>query len=283
MYQPCAMSLLSVSDCWRVTSTAVSVCLPWTPAWCTPPAWTGHCAPGTPPGGSRLTVWRTTRTTCSASVWRGPGWPQGARETRRSWCTGKLIVWRAAVDCRSCPIVRPPYKIINFVNLPRASPGGRLSRMYSCCGHSGWVRRLAISGSLLVSGSLDMTVRVWDLETGQQVRSLAVDSPGEREPSTSAMLLLTPRLASSDVAGCAQEGPHPVRGQGRESLIPQPRDVNLHPPRSLPEAGDGQVQVGAHIYHRMSPVTFIKLPGDLSNFTTALWTLSPSDRERSSW
>lgn len=51
-----------------------------------------------------------------------------------------------------------------------------MTRMYSCCGHSGWVRRLAISGSLLVSGSLDMTVRVWDLETGQQVRSLAVDS-----------------------------------------------------------------------------------------------------------
>ena len=59
----------------------------------------------------------------------------------------------------------------------RASPAGRLTRMYSCCGHSGWVRRLAISGDLLVSGSLDMTVRVWDLSTGHQVRSLPVDSP----------------------------------------------------------------------------------------------------------
>lgn len=59
----------------------------------------------------------------------------------------------------------------------RASPAGRLSRMYSCCGHSGWVRRLAICGDLLVSGSLDMTVRVWDLTTGHQVRSLPVDSP----------------------------------------------------------------------------------------------------------
>ena len=30
---------------------------------------------------------------------------------------------------------------------------------------------------MMVSGSLDMTLRVWDLVTGHQVRSLAVDSP----------------------------------------------------------------------------------------------------------
>lgn len=39
------------------------------------------------------------------------------------------------------------------------------------------MRRLAIMGDTMVSGSLDTTVRVWDLGTGLQVRSLAVDSP----------------------------------------------------------------------------------------------------------
>ena len=57
-----------------------------------------------------------------------------------------------------------------------ASKEGRLTRLYTCCGHSGWVRRLAILDNKMVSGSLDMTVRVWDLSTGTQIRSLPTDA-----------------------------------------------------------------------------------------------------------
>ena len=39
------------------------------------------------------------------------------------------------------------------------------------------MRRIAILGEKMVSGSLDMTLRVWDLTNGHQIRSLAVDSP----------------------------------------------------------------------------------------------------------
>lgn len=59
----------------------------------------------------------------------------------------------------------------------RTNSGGKLTRKHTCCGHTGWVRKLAIMGETMVSGSLDMTLRVWDLVTGHQVRSLAVDSP----------------------------------------------------------------------------------------------------------
>ena len=52
------------------------------------------------------------------------------------------------------------------------------------------MRRLAILGDTLVSGSLDMTVRVWDLATGLQVRSLAVDSPVMSLVLASASLVL---------------------------------------------------------------------------------------------
>ena len=58
----------------------------------------------------------------------------------------------------------------------RADNQGKLTRLYTCCGHSGWVRRLAILGDKMVSGSLDMTVRVWDLSTGTQIRSLPTDA-----------------------------------------------------------------------------------------------------------
>ena len=39
------------------------------------------------------------------------------------------------------------------------------------------MRKISILGDKMISGSLDMTLRVWDLATGHQVRSLAVDSP----------------------------------------------------------------------------------------------------------
>ena len=47
------------------------------------------------------------------------------------------------------------YSIYNYIYST-----GRLSRRHTCCGHTGWVRRLAIRGDTLVSGSLDMTLRV---------------------------------------------------------------------------------------------------------------------------
>ena len=51
----------------------------------------------------------------------------------------------------------------------RTNSGGKLTRKHTCCGHTGWVRKLAILGETMVSGSLDMTLRVWDLVTGHQV------------------------------------------------------------------------------------------------------------------
>ena len=52
-------------------------------------------------------------------------------------------------------LARYIYNIYNYIYST-----GRLSRRHTCCGHTGWVRRLAIRGDTLVSGSLDMTLRV---------------------------------------------------------------------------------------------------------------------------
>ena len=42
----------------------------------------------------------------------------------------------------------------------RVDSRGRLTRLHTCCGHTGWVRRIAILHTTMLSGSSDMTIRV---------------------------------------------------------------------------------------------------------------------------
>src|SRR5579859_3326990 len=61
-------------------------------------------------------------------------------------------------------------------NVPVIAPFSveQLTSRQTLTGHTGTVYRLAISrdGQLLVSGSVDGTVKVWDLSTGKEVRTL---------------------------------------------------------------------------------------------------------------
>ena len=66
----------------------------------------------------------------------------------------KIHVYRHSRQI-STYLARYIYSIYNYIYST-----GRLSRRHTCCGHTGWVRRLAIRGDTLVSGSLDMTLRV---------------------------------------------------------------------------------------------------------------------------
>jgi WD40 repeat protein len=45
-------------------------------------------------------------------------------------------------------------------------------------GHSGAITALDVYGTIIVSGGTDMTVRIWDLTTGQCTRVLAIDAEG---------------------------------------------------------------------------------------------------------
>ena len=93
----------------------------------------------------------------------------------------------------------------------------------------------------MVSGSLDTTIRVWDLGTGLQVDCLQVlfshifsaINPGP----------LAGCGQSRHVAGPRQPKPRPLRRQGGQSELPQPRDLSVHQARALGEARHGQVQV----------------------------------------
>ena len=153
-------------------------------------------------------------------------------------------------------------------------------RKYTCCGHTGWVRRLAILGDRMVSGSLDTTVRVWDLGTGLQVytliflhiffltsfpcvltsRVIRVSCQVLDPPQLSFQLFTNSHLCINldplarrgqprDVAGSRQLQPRPLRRQGGQSELPQPRDLGVHKTRALSQARYGQVQVRQEEYY----------------------------------
>lgn len=68
------------------------------------------------------------------------------------------------------PLSRPP--------LSRPSVSGNQGRVWKCIntftGHSSWITSVAISPSrqTIISGSLDDTIRIWNLQTGEQIQIL---------------------------------------------------------------------------------------------------------------
>jgi len=53
---------------------------------------------------------------------------------------------------------------------------GSLIRRYILCGHSGWVNCIVITDSLIVTGSQDRSLKLWDVTSGELLRSLPQDA-----------------------------------------------------------------------------------------------------------
>ncbi len=78
------------------------------------------------------------------------------------------------------PSDQPVAPVIPLTPRPPAppSPDPKPLQVWSCrynlTGHEGWVSAVAISpdASLLASGSFDKTIRIWDLKTGELIRTL---------------------------------------------------------------------------------------------------------------
>ena len=76
-----------------------------------------------------------------------------------------------------CPALSLPYRLLLRALMRRAG----LVHEQECTltGHSNWVTSVAYSpdGKHIVSGSLDNTVKVWDSQTGKEVRVLLCHRP----------------------------------------------------------------------------------------------------------
>jgi len=53
---------------------------------------------------------------------------------------------------------------------------GSLNKRFTLEGHSGWVNKLDITNTMIISGSQDCTIKLWDLATGDLLQSLIQDA-----------------------------------------------------------------------------------------------------------
>jgi len=53
---------------------------------------------------------------------------------------------------------------------------GALSRRFTLSGHSGWVTCIEVTGSMVITGSQDCTIRLWDVTSGALLQSLPQDA-----------------------------------------------------------------------------------------------------------
>jgi len=57
----------------------------------------------------------------------------------------------------------------------KTDPTGRLDRRFSLTGHGGWVTQVYLTNTMIVTGSQDKTVRMWDLATGDLLQTFIQD------------------------------------------------------------------------------------------------------------
>lgn len=83
----------------------------------------------------------------------------------------RTILWKSDLVALACwkDIVAVGSRSTQVI-IYNAITGGQVTVLY---GHTGWVKSLAFSpdGTLLVSGSFDKTVKLWDLQTGGFVKT----------------------------------------------------------------------------------------------------------------
>jgi len=58
----------------------------------------------------------------------------------------------------------------------RTDDQGSLARRFTLAGHSGWVTCMELTGSLVITGSKDASIKLWDLTSGQLLQTLPQDA-----------------------------------------------------------------------------------------------------------
>ena len=53
---------------------------------------------------------------------------------------------------------------------------GALHKRFTLEGHSGWINNIEITNTIIISGSQDCTIKLWDLRTGELLQSLIQDA-----------------------------------------------------------------------------------------------------------
>ena len=53
---------------------------------------------------------------------------------------------------------------------------GALHKRFTLEGHSGWINNIEITNTVIISGSQDCTIKLWDLRTGELLQSLIQDA-----------------------------------------------------------------------------------------------------------
>eukprot|EP00092_Neocalanus_flemingeri_P075476 GFUD01093493.1.p1 GENE.GFUD01093493.1~~GFUD01093493.1.p1 ORF type:complete len:511 (+),score=129.28 GFUD01093493.1:81-1613(+) len=64
----------------------------------------------------------------------------------------------------------------HLINVYNTNEDGALTKRFTLEGHSGWVNNIDITNTMIISGSQDCTIKLWDLETGELFQSLKQDA-----------------------------------------------------------------------------------------------------------
>lgn len=116
----------------------------------------------------------------------------------------------------------------------RTDDQGSLSKRFTLSGHSGWVSCIEITGSLIVTGSKDCSIKLWELTSGLLLQTLAQDAE-------ISCLALFPPLPSHIIFG---------DGESKLSLLDLSQGTTLHMmPNTL--VGTGRYRRGSK-YHDKS-------------------------------
>jgi len=64
----------------------------------------------------------------------------------------------------------------HLINVYNTNDDGDILKRFSLEGHSGWINNIEITNTMIISGSQDCTIKLWDLASGEMLQSLVQDA-----------------------------------------------------------------------------------------------------------